>query len=277
MIELDSISALDRTLFDRTTQLRPPVLADGLTSFDVDLHESWTSLRGVHGGYMASLAVRAAERVTPDRAVRTVATSFLRPGAVGPAQLDVEVLRQGRSFTTVEVGLRQDGRLVCTSRVTALTAGGGPEWSPQVIDRPAPLTRCVPFTPPPTIRHFEQAELRIDPATIPDGTAHFARVAGHVRPLERRPIDAAWLVMIGDWFPPSPFRRLLPPLGGVSVDYTVHIHRLPSGEQTGDDGWLAGVFVTADSTGAIALERGVLSGGDGITIAETFHTRYTGG
>ena len=276
-MDLDNISALGGVHFDRTSELRLRAGADALTSFDVDLHDSWTSLRGVHGGYMASLAVRAAERATPDRRVRTVTTSFLRPGGVGPAQLDVEVLRRGRSFTTVEIGLRQDGRLVCTSRVTALIPSSGPEWSPPATDRPPPLSSCVPFTPPPAIRHFEHAELRIDPATIPDGSADIARVAGHVRPLERRPVDAAWLVMIGDWFPPSPFRRLLPPQGGVSVDYAVHIHRLPSRERAADDGWLEGVFAAADATGAIALERGVLSGGDGITIAETFHTRYTGG
>jgi acyl-CoA thioesterase len=277
MMELDSI-ALERTHFDRTTQLlQSRTAAEGQSSFEVDLHESWSSLLGVHGGYMASLAVRAAERVAPDRAVRTIATSFLRPGAVGHAQLDVEVLRQGRSFTTLEVGLHQNGQLVCTSRVTALAARSGAEWSPPATDRPAPLDRCVAFAPPPGIRHFEQAELRLDPSTIPDGTADVARVAGHVHPLEHRPIDAAWLVMIGDWFPPSPFRRLLPPQGGVSVDYTVHLHRLPTLEQPGDSGWLQGVFVTADSSGAIALERGVLSDSDGVTIAETFHTRFTGG
>ena len=276
MIELDSIT-LEQTHFDRTTQVRPSATDQGPTSFDVDLDDSWASLRGVHGGYMASLAVRAAERVSPDRAVRTVATSFLRPGVVGPAQLDVHVLRQGRSFTTLDVGLRQNGQLVCTSRLTALTARGGPEWSPKAIDRPAPLDSCVEFTPPPGIRHFEQAELRLDPSTIPDGTADFARVAGHVRPLDKRSIDAAWLVMIGDWFPPSPFRRLQPPQGGISVDYTVHLHRLPAADLPDDGGWLQGVFVTADSAGAIALERGVLSDGDGVTIAETFHTRFTGG
>jgi hypothetical protein len=83
--------------------------------------------------------------------------------------------------------------------------------------------------------------------------------------------------MIGDGFRPSPFCRVPPPVGGVSVDYTVHMHRLPSVKRSGDEEWLEGVFATADSTSAIALERGVLSGGDGITIAETFHTRYTGG
>ncbi len=277
MIELDDVAPPDRTHFDRTTQARPVETADATTMFDVDLDDSWASLRGVHGGYMASLAVRASEHVAPDRSVRTVATSFLRPGAVGPARLDVEVLRQGRSFTTLQIAVRQAGRLVLASRVTAIAASVGSEWSHTATDHPAALSHCVHFTPPPAIRHFEHAELRIDPSTIPDGTADVARVAGHVRPLERRAVDAAWLVMIGDWFPPSPFRRLLPPHGGVSVDYTIHIHRLPSPAPSDDDSWLEGVFVTADSAAGIALERGVLSGRDGITIADTFHTRYTGG
>lgn len=277
MIDLDDPAARERTHFDRTTQLRGPSSADDRPSFEIDLHESWASLRGVHGGYMASLAVRAAEIVTPDRTVRTVTTSFLRPGAVGPARLDVDVLRNGRTFSTLEVGLYQQERLVCVSRVTAHVPGQGAEWSPPVTDRPAPLANCISFTPPPMIRHFEHAELRLDPETIPDASADTARVAGHVRPLESRLVDAAWLVMIGDWFPPSPFRRLAPPAGGVSIDYTVHIHRLPSGDDAGDGAWLEGVFNTADSTGAIALERGVLCAADGVAIAETFHTRYTGG
>ena len=35
--------------------------------------------------------------------------------------------------------------------------------------------------------------------------------------------------------------------------------------------------MTANSAKAIALERGASRVSDGITIAETFHTRYTGG
>ena len=277
MTDLDDVSAFDLTHFDRTARLLASSQGAASASFEVELHESWASLRGVHGGYMASLAVRAAEIVEPDRAVRTVATSFLRPGSVGPARLDVDVLRRGRSFSTLDVRVHQETRLVCSCRVTLQVRGHGPEWSQQVMDRPAPLASCVAFTPPPMIRHFEHAELRLDPATIPDAKADVARIAGHVRPLEGRPIDAAWIVMIGDWFPPSPFRRVMPPVGGVSIDYTVHIHRLPGGDDSADRGWLEGVFSAADSTGAIALERGVLSGADGVSIAETFHTRYTGG
>ena len=165
-------------------------------------------------------------------------TSFLRPGTVGPAELLVDVLRDGRSFTTSEVRLLQGGRLVCITRVTALRAGGGPEWSPMATDRPAPLESCRQFAPPPGIRHFEQADLRIDPSTIPDGTADYARVAGHVRPLDGRSIDASWLVMIGD----CPHRRRSS-TGATSRRCERRLHGAhPSlavrRARTGDDAWL---------------------------------------
>jgi len=200
--------------FDRTLSVRPVVTrttAANTAAFEAELDESWASLRGVHGGYATALAVRAVELAVPDRAVRTVSASFLRPADVGPAT-------------------------------------------------------------PPVVRHFGQADLRLDPATAPTGDAHDARVAGHVRPLESRPFDAPWLVAIGDLFPPSPFRRNPPPVGGVSVDYTVHVHRvLPADPEM----LLEGVFVAGTSTSAMALERGTLATPDGTLVAETFHTRWT--
>jgi acyl-CoA thioesterase len=284
MMVLDTTAA---THFDRTSELQPLTSDTRAPSFAVELPDEWSSLHGVHGGYLASLAVRAVQSVAPTRAVRTATTTFLRPASVGPARFDVDVLRNGRSFTTVEVRVVQAERLVATTRTTLLEPGQGPRWSQPIAGRPAPLGRSVPFTPPPGIRHFEHADLRLDPATIPDATAvgrgeiaDIPRIAGHVRPLEGRPIDAPWLVMIGDWFPPSPFRRLAPPAGGVSIDYTIHIHRLPEPCDRAirdDERWLEGVFISAQSSGMIALERGVLSGPDGVPIAETFHTRYTGG
>lgn len=270
------------THFDTTVCVTPShgrSREDGV--FTADLDESWASLRGIHGGYLAALAIRAAEATAPDRMPRTIATTFLRPAQVGPAQLSVEALRSGRSFTTVVVSLTQQQRAITNTRVTMIGVVPGHDWASSPMDRPAPVETCVPFTPPPMIRHFDNAELRIDPSTIPVGDGSFARIAGHVRPNERRPVDAAWLAMIGDWFPPSPFRRFDPPIGGVSIDYTVHLHSVPIATPTQggggvDDGWLEGVFVTRTSAAGIALEQGTIASSTGALIAETFHTRWTG-
>ena len=74
-------------------------------------------------------------------------------------------------------------------------------------------------------------------------------------------------------FPPSPFRRAPIPVGGVSVDYTVHVHRTVT---LGPDEWLEAVFDAPTSTAGLALEHGTLATADGLPVAETFHTRWTG-
>jgi acyl-CoA thioesterase len=232
----------------------------------------WSSLRGVHGGYQAAIATRAAAAADPERSVRTVAASFLRPGAVGPVVLDVAVVRRTRTFTTTVVTASQGDRPVLTLRTTAVAAVDGHDWATAAADRPASLEDAVAFTPPPEIPHFHQADLRLDPATVPTSDGSEARIAGYIRPHAGTALDTPWLVMAGDWFPPSPFRRVALPIGGVSIDYTVHLHRLPGP----DDEWLSGVFTTANSSDGLALEHGVLATLDATVVAETFHTRWTG-
>ena len=257
--------------FARTTNLEPdPSVAD---RFRAEYDSGWSSLRGVHGGYQTAIAVRAAEAVAPERAVRTVTASFLRPAVVGPAMLDVDVLRATRAFTTSVVTVRQEERPVLVARVTAIAEVAGHEWATPAADHPAPFEDAVAFTPPPQIPHFGQAQLRLDPATVPQADADEARIAGYIRPNHGGRLDAAWLVMAGDWFPPSPFRRVPVPIGGVSVDYTVHVHRTVT---LGPDEWLQAVFATPNSAAGLALEHGSLATADGVLVAETFHTRWTG-
>jgi acyl-CoA thioesterase len=258
------------TDFDRTTALIPREGRPG--EFLVDLDGGWSSLVGVHGGYLCALAVRGAESLAPDRFVRTMSTSFLRSGRVGPAVLSVRELRRGRSITTMVAEVGQDDQILIVSRMTLMTARSGLEWSERrPLDLPPPED-CVPFSPPAHVVSLERVELRFDPHRMPfDGQR--AHVGGYVRPLEARPIDAAWLVMATDCFPPPAFTRAEPPTGGVSIDLTVHIHR--SGFALGDDGWLAGCFEIDDSTGGIAVERVRITLMDGTVVAESFHTRLT--
>lgn len=278
------------TAFDRTTS---PALDPGerLTG-SIDLDPSWSSLHGMHGGYMAAFAVRFAEAHLADRHVRTVFTSFLRAGAVGPASLSLTTLRVGRGLTTHEVALSQGDRVVTRSRITATTSPaalgharvGRGDWDDAVPPDLAPLERCVDIAPPPGLRHFDQAVAVLDPSAIPFSNGPRARVRGYVRPLEDRPIDAAWLTMMLDWFPPSPFSRYEAPIGGVSVDFAAHVHatlpRLPDGL------WLIADFQADASSGDLALERGRIfappagsrasrSRRTKPLLAESFHSRWT--
>ncbi|CAN5694488.1 thioesterase family protein [soil metagenome] len=261
------------TLFDRTGALSEIRSTDESTLFVLDIDPSWSSLRGVHGGYLASLAVRAAQHLVPDRTVRTSTTSFLRPAAVGSTQVEIVPERVGRSLSTHVVTISQAGRTVATTRVTTVAPVEGLDWErpdPVVM---APLEDCVPVDPPEGVRHFEHATASLDPAHLPFAHGEFAQVGGYVRPLEPRPIDAAWLTMILDWFPPSPFSQIDPPTGGVSVDYTVHLHR--TRPTPGPDEWLTGLFRADISAEAMALEKGTIRDPAGHVLAESFHTRWT--
>lgn len=256
--------------FDRATLVSP--VSDRPGEFAGDLDEGWSSLAGVHGGYMCAVAVRGAEAHAPGRAVRTVATSFLRPGHVGPVEMAVREIRQGRSFTTLDVDLVQDDRLVLTTRVTMMEDRPGVEWGePVVVDLPPPH-RCVPFTPQGEVVHFARLESAFDPNRMPFDPGS-GSVSGYVRPLEPRPIDAAWLVMACDWFPPPAFSRTEAPVGGVSIDFTAHIHR--QGLILGVGEWLVGTFEVPTSSAGLGVEHGRLTTMDGTVVAESFQTRLT--
>ena len=259
------------TEFDRTTAVTP--LAHSPGWLGVDLSDLWLSLAGLHGGYLTAVAVRGATATVPDRPVRTLTTSFLRSARPGPAQLRVQEVRRGGSASTVSAELWQAGALLTSTRLTLIDpTTAGTEWAtPAPVNLPPPAD-CVPVMPPNPIAHFERAAGLLDPATVPFSGGEEARIAGWIRPLEPRPVDAAWLAMASDWFPPPAFVRLAPPTGGISVDLTTHVHR-PL-DDLGQE-WLAATFEITESTGGLAVEHGRITTADGLLVAESFHTRLT--
>jgi acyl-CoA thioesterase len=259
------------TDFDRTTTVVADPERPG--EFAVELDPGWSSLVGIHGGYMSALTVRGAEAFAGagDRTVRTVTTSFLRTGEPGPATVSVHIVRSGRSFTTATADLIQQGKVLVTSRLTLLTERAGVEWRAATPIDVAPLADCVPVNS--EVGHFKQADGLLDPRRLPFSEGAEARVSGYIRPLEARVLDPTWLAMVSDWFPPPAFVRLAPPTGGVSIDLTTHIHR--PGLLLAEDEWLVGDFAVANSTGGLAVEHGRIARRDGTVVAESFQTRLT--
>ena len=256
--------------FDRFLHL--DAVSGAPDGFTVQLPDAWSALVGIHGGYLTALAVRAAELVVPDRAVRTVTTSFLRAARPGPAELRVSEPRRTRSISTAFVELVQDGLTLTTSRLTLVTDQDGIEWRPLAPIPLPPLDQCVPIAPRQPSAHFDRAQARLDPSSLPFTDGPRAMVRGYLRPLEPRPVDAAWLAMASDWFPPPAFVRLEPPVGGISVDLTTHVHGTLSA--LADDEWLTASFEITTSAGGMATEHGRIATVDGHLLAESFQTRW---
>jgi hypothetical protein len=76
--------------------------------------------------------------------------------------------------------------------------------------------------------------VRLDPDVVPFGGGHEALVAAWLQPLDRDPIDAAWLVAMCDVLPPAVFSRTTGPVKAATIEYVVHLATgepfLPSGD-----------------------------------------------
>jgi acyl-CoA thioesterase len=93
--------------FDTDTSVEPA----GDHAYTATLTDRWTALGGVpNGGYLLAVTLQALRRelAFPDPLVASA--SFLRPAAVGQAELRTDVARTGRRVATGEARLIQDGR-----------------------------------------------------------------------------------------------------------------------------------------------------------------------
>lgn len=261
-------TAATSTDFDRTTVVVPSGEAG---RYAVELSAGWNALVGTHGGYLVALASNVAETFVPGRTVRTVTTAFLRPGHAGPASARATSVRHGRSISTVVVELEQDGRPIASSRLTLVPPVTGTEWRTPVIFELPPPAECSRIQERSSSEHFNRVDGLLDPSSLPFSNGDRAMVQGYMRPTEPRAIDAAWLAMASDWFPPPAFVRVDPPLGGISIDLTTHVHRTID---TAQHDWLAARFEIDTSSAGLALEHGQICTLDGTVLAESFQTRW---
>ncbi len=79
--------------------------------YEGDIDESWSLRPNPQGGVVAALAVRAmaAELAEEAQQLRMFHTTFVAPVAHGPVEIEVEVIRRGRSMSQVRAELRNPG------------------------------------------------------------------------------------------------------------------------------------------------------------------------
>ena len=95
--------AVDRTKFERGTAVeRRDGAGDG--AFRAFVGEEWNCPIVPHGGLMTATTVRAmtAELDDPEQTLRSVTTVFAAQVQAGPVDIDVTVLRRGRSISQAQ-------------------------------------------------------------------------------------------------------------------------------------------------------------------------------
>jgi acyl-CoA thioesterase len=93
------------TAFEQETAVRPGA-REG--SFVGELHDEWCALAVPQGGIVAAVAARAVQCAlgAPELAVRSVTTVFAAPVPSGQVDVDVQILRRGRSMAQAVATVR---------------------------------------------------------------------------------------------------------------------------------------------------------------------------
>ena len=252
------------------------VVRVGPGRFTAELHERWSSLVGIHGGYTAAIVANAmtASVDDPSRALRSFATQFASVPRPGQVDIEVTVERTGKSMTTTSARVLQEGRVLQVAHAASSTTRPGLAYDDHVRPRDADPGDTPRFASPGGVGHFRNVDVRLDPDVVPFGGGDAAWVAAWIRPLEDEPIDAAWVVAMCDLLPPAVFSRTTAPVNAASIDYGVHLATgepsVPSGEYV----YLSCHSPLADE--GFAVEDATMWAPDGRVLAVARQTRLAG-
>jgi hypothetical protein len=205
------------------------------------LDPAWAIGTKPNGGYLLAVLARAAVAEAAHGAIAdlphpaAVSAHYLAAPDSGPAEVAVEVLRQGRSATQTRATLYAGGVRCVEALVTCgkLAPAGSPYWSGvPVPDLPAEAD-CVPAPvgdPRFPVPMFGEVELRADPVTagfIRDAPAMAGEIRGYVRVSPAPPDPYALLVAL-DTLPPATFDLGLFGSWVPTMAFSAYLRALPA-------------------------------------------------
>jgi acyl-CoA thioesterase len=249
--------------FERDTAVE----ARGDGSFGCDLRSDWWVAGGPNGGYLGAIFVRAlsADPGLGDRPLRSITLHYLgRPGE-GPAELQVDADRHGRSVSFLRARLVQDGRLMATAAAVFADERDGIELdqvhAPSVASPEE--TAELPDAPDgPAFSHQFDYRPALGPPTFGGGGE--ALTGGWLRLRDERALDAAALVAFTDTWFPAVFAIRTEPLAVPTLELTVHLRgRVPR-----EPDWTLGRYRTRLARHGFLEEVSEIFSRDGELLAE---------
>ena len=252
--------------------------APASAQFSGHVDPAWNIGGNPNGGYLLAIAAQALRQTTPDQPnPLSITAHYLLPGLADQAcQVDTQLLRRGRSISTVRATLTQCGG----ARLALLAAMGDlgesrADSSGRAVAMPS-LSMPKPQIPPPedcvgrsgaaqgvVLPILGRLEIRLHPQQAMPGAAGQAIVSGWIRFADGRPPDALACLLMVDAFPPAVF-GLLGMVGWVpTIELTVQLRRRPA------PGWLLGQFWSHDLSDGRLVEDGALWDTDGQLVAQS--------
>jgi acyl-CoA thioesterase len=253
--------------FERDTAIRRDSDGDGWTA---DLQPRWNVGNNPNGGYLLAIAVRAMleEAGQPDPV--SVTAHYLSPPSDGTVAIRTQVVKPGRTFSTVmaEVVQGQRERVRVLGAFGDLAAHHGPtRISARPPDIPGP-DQCVSLAhltrqagrPIPEIMNRFDLRLPPDSPWGGPGDGDPFEITGWIRFRDGTEPSAISAVAFADAFPPTLLGAVA--AGWVpTVELTVHVRGRPA------PGWLLGTFRTRVLLDGLLEEDGELWDSQGRPIA----------
>ena len=247
------------------------VTKSGEGRYSGEIQAGWDIMEITNGGYLMAMAGRAMTDASNGRHLVSMTGHFMNPGRAGTAEIEVEHLKEGRSYTTSRALLSSEGKPLLSatgSLASPDSTGTTPSLltgSPPSLPGPDECARAnssdsAPF-PPPIV---DRVDIRVHPDDAggalgrPTGEALFR---GWFRLLDDEPIDELAVILTSDIFPPAIFNTDHPMTWTPTLDLTVHIRN------PGPHEWLACRFQTRFVTGGFLEEDGEIWDGKGNLVA----------
>lgn len=257
------------TTFDQQTAVER--VDEGRFLATVD--KRWWVVRGPHGGYLASIALRALKHTMndPDRHIRSFTTHYFEAPREGEMTIDVRIERSGRSITNMSARMSQDGRPIGMALAVFSRAWTGPEFFDAVPPEVGPFEAAfkVPSDGPHIPPFLGNFDMRWSLGGAPFSGSDEAILGGWFRLEEPRIADDILVATYMDAWPPVMFPVVTEPIVAPTVDLTIHFRReLPLAGASADDYYI-GRFYSHLSHDGFFEEDGELWTRDGILVAQS--------
>ena len=249
---------------------------DDPATYDAELSADWQIGAGINGGLLVGVvgnALRHALAATGHTDPFAVSAYYLSAARPGPTVVRAEVLRTGRSMSTVQASLVQD----TTERLRLLATFGDLAALPDEVRTSAtppelpPPDACVSSGDAPPGMMSDQTgllrrlDLRLDPSCVgwavgqPSGRG---LIQGWLRMADRREPDPLLLLLAVDALPPVAFD-----LGRIgwtpTLELSIHVRARPA------PGWLRVSHRTRNVAGGMLEEDAEVWDGAGRLVAQS--------
>ena len=239
----------------------------------IDIPQGWLQGRTIYGGLVAGLMMQKAQYCIADPEKRLLSSSvtFVGPVQQGRARLTAEILRQGKSVTSIEVRLWQDDAV----QSILIASFGVARESSIVVQQERAAPNFPPATELPVTEHnplapecFQQMDLVWAEGQYPFSASHKPDFAGWMRfkpeQHSNRAMNIADLMVAFDMWPPGvlPMYKMMAPASSLTWQLTC-VHPLQSNLHD----WLKYKVVTDYAAHGYSTEQAHLWDSSGRLIA----------